>query len=165
MTGTLPESDSGSEFSGGERDIPMDWLSSQFIAERMMYVSGLGLPDTMEFRAGRDVLALTVFFSGPPQELLDMFSESRRARWAALTAHDEAWRSWVIDRLGRRIARHLETGRLDADVLPVKAALRWLLGTELLPPCAAQGHLRQPGKLWTPAWQVGLSLCHLAIHA
>lgn len=89
-----------------------------------------------------------------------------------LTAHGAPWRPWVCDRLGAPVA-----GATDADVALARSAWRWLEETELLaadleaigplPWEAADGpdgEAEEGAQVWTPAWQLGLPLGHLAVH-
>lgn len=161
----LPESLGG--HSGDELAVPMDWMYAGFIADRLMYMGGLVFPGSLEWRAGRDALALTVFFSGSPGDLLQLFSMERRERWLALTAEDRGWYTWVDHELERRVALRSASASTDPDTGAALAAWEWLRDTELIPPSAASTtpESGQPAAdHWTPAWQVGLSLSHLAVH-
>jgi hypothetical protein len=70
-----------------------------------------------------------------------------------------------------RTAEAATTGEPAADLELAAAAWRWLEETELLAPDlnavpgggAGAGEDEGP-KVWTPAWQLGLPLGHLAIH-
>ncbi|MFE5302347.1 hypothetical protein [Streptomyces sp. NPDC056632] len=160
----LPESPNGR--SGGELAVPMGWMYAEFIADRLMYMGALVFPGSLEWRAGRDALALTVYFSGSPSDLFQMFSMERRERWLHLTAEDGAWYAWVNHELERRAALRRTSPSADPDAGAALVAWEWLRDTLLLPPtagCATSESVRSAADHWTPAWQVGLSLSHLAV--
>ncbi|MYW34853.1 hypothetical protein GT040_37645, partial [Streptomyces sp. SID2119] len=81
---------------------------------------------------------------------------------------------WVCERLTEAERR---AGPGDPDVALARAAWRWLEETELLAadldaivpapwePAAGGGHEEEGEvQVWTPAWQLGLPLGHLAVH-
>ena len=141
---------------GGELTVPMAWLYAEYIADELLRTGDLMPPTSMEFRAGRDALALTVFLSDTDGELPGIRVVSQLETWLSLTAYDQPWQDWVRERMANLVAR---------------AAWRWLEETELLAPdlnavpggAAMVGEDEGP-KVWTPAWQLGLPLGHLAIH-
>ena len=159
---------------GGELTVPMAWLYAEYVADEMLRTGDLMPPTSFEYRAGRDALALTIFLSAPdgepgcipsPREL------SHQETWLSLTAYDQPWRDWVRERMALASADALATGSLGPDLELAAAAWRWLEETELLAPDLDA----MPGggtgtaedetpQVWTPAWQLGLPLGHLAIH-
>ncbi|MFG2595636.1 hypothetical protein [Streptomyces sp. NPDC048462] len=167
-----PERRDGS--GGGGLLIPMAWMYAEYIADELLRTGELMEPATLEYRAGRDALALTVFLSdGAVAEALPA---TRVDELRLLTAYGTPWRGWVCERLdGLEAAR----GGPDPDLALARAAWRWLEDTELLaadldaigPPAPepadgppdpeAEGASAQ---VWTPAWQLGLPLGHLSIH-
>ncbi|MET9441251.1 hypothetical protein [Streptomyces sp. NPDC006610] len=155
---------------GGELTVPMAWLYAEYIADELLRSGDLMPPTSFEFRAGRDALALTVFLAdtggGPGIEVV-----SQLETWLALTAYDQPWQDWVGERMARFAQRAAESGGPAPDLELAEAAWRWLRETELLAPDlnavpgggAVIGEEDGP-KVWTPAWQLGLPLGHLAIH-
>ncbi|MFG3409951.1 hypothetical protein [Streptomyces sp. NPDC048142] len=167
-----PEDTDGSGGSGLR--VPMTWLSTEYIADDVLRTGDLMEPDTLEFRAGRDALALTMFLCAFPGDVpaLRALPEPRVDELRTLTAYGCAWRAWVCERLA-------ETGRCaapgDPDLALARAAWRWLEETELLAAdldaigSAPRDDPAGPGdggevRIWTPAWQLGLPLGHLAVH-
>lgn len=157
-----PESTNGT--GGGELLVPMDWMYAEYIADELLRTGDLMPPTTIEYQAGRDALALTVFLSdGAPGGVRTV---ARLDEWLSLTAYDTGWREWVCEKLDRLAA----AGAGGPDLTLARAAWRWLEDTELLaadldavtsgaPPGEEEGP-----QVWTPAWQLGLPLGHLAIH-
>ncbi|MFD6416867.1 hypothetical protein [Streptomyces sp. NPDC060194] len=159
--------------SGGELAVPMAWMYAEYIADELLRTGDLMPPTTFEFRAGRDALALTIFLEDSEGELSGIRVVSQLECWLALTAYDQPWRSWVLERLARREAEVRESGGpAGPDLELARAAWRWLQETELL--AADLDAVTLPGgpppdeddgpKVWTPAWRLGLPLGHLAIH-
>ncbi|PCG83247.1 hypothetical protein CIB93_25405 [Streptomyces sp. WZ.A104] len=169
-----PETSDGT--GGNGLPVPMAWLSTEYIADELLRTGDLMEPTTLEFRAGRDALALTMFLS---EYLRDTpapraLPEPRVDELRLLTAYGSTWRSWVCERLdeaGRRAAPG------DPDLALARAAWRWLEETELLAadldaigppvprePVGAGPHEEGEVQVWTPAWQLGLPLGHLAVH-
>jgi hypothetical protein len=160
------ESTDGS--GGDELVVPMAWLYAEYVADELLRGGDLMPPTSFEFRAGRYALALTVFLSDTDGELCGAQVVSRLETWLSLTAYDQPWREWVRERLTETTAG---VRRPDADLVLARAAWRWLQDTELLAPDlnavpgGAPGAGEDEGpKVWTPAWQLGLPLGHLAIH-
>ncbi|MEV5884291.1 hypothetical protein AB0L74_16420 [Streptomyces sp. NPDC052020] len=153
----------------GELVVPMAWLYAEYIADELLRTGDLMPPTSFEFRAGRDALALTVFLSDTEGELPGVRVVSRLETWLSLTAYDQPWQEWVRERLDEVAAG--APGRPGPDLELAREAWRWLRETELLAPDlnavpggpAAAGEDEGP-KVWTPAWQLGLPLGHLAIH-
>ena len=156
---------------GGELVVPMAWLYAEYIADELLRTGDLMPPTSMEFRAGRDALALTVFLSDTDGELPGIRVVSQLETWLSLTAYDQPWQDWVRERMAKLVAQAAESGGPAPDMELARAAWRWLEETELLAPDlnavpgggAGLGEDEGP-KVWTPAWQLGLPLGHLAIH-
>ncbi|MFI0235947.1 hypothetical protein [Streptomyces sp. NPDC016845] len=158
----LHESQGGaSGADGGELVVPMAWLYAEYIADELLRTGDLMPPTSFEFRAGRDALALTIFLSDSDDELSGIRVVSQLETWSSLTAYDQPWQEWVRERFAERAAIP------SADLELAAAAWRWLEETELLAPDldAVPVPDEEDGpKVWTPAWQLGLPLGHLAIH-
>ena len=153
---------------GGELVVPMAWLYAEYIADELLRTGDLMPPTSFEFRAGRDALALTVFLSDTQGELSGIQVISQLETWLSLTEYDRAWQDWVGERLAQ-LSAEAASGGPAPDLELASAAWRWLEETELLAPDldavpgGAVGEDDGP-KVWTPAWQLGLPLGHLAIH-
>ncbi|MET8615045.1 MULTISPECIES: hypothetical protein [Streptomyces] len=154
---------------GGELDVPMAWLYAEYIADELLRTGDLMPPTSFEFRAGRDALALTVFLSDTDGELSGIRVVSQLDNWLSLTACDHPWPQWVRARMAELTQR--AGGAPSADLALAQDAWRWLEETELLAPDldAVPGGGAPAGEddgpqVWTPAWQLGLPLGHLAIH-
>jgi hypothetical protein len=128
-------------------------------------------PASLEYRAGHEVLALTVFLSDVDREL----SQIRVAHledWLSLTAHSRPWHRWAqtcLEDLAAEDARTLGAGSPDLPL--ARATWGWLQRTELLAADLGDGALHnltsigeEGSRTWLPAWELGLPLCHLAIH-
>lgn len=172
------------EGGGGGLLVPMAWMYAEYIADELLRTGDLMPPTTLEYRAGRDALALTIFLSDGP--VGGPGGVARMAEWRTLTAYGTGWREWVchqLDLLETRAcqAERSGTARPDPDLELALAAWRWLEETELLAPdldaVGAPGgdprtddggdseqHEEEGPQVWTPAWQLGLPLGHLAIH-
>ncbi|MDQ8705053.1 hypothetical protein RCO28_21525 [Streptomyces sp. LHD-70] len=155
----------------GELTVPMAWLYAEYIADELLRTGDLMPPTSFEYRAGRDSLALTIFLSDVERELSGIRVVSQLETWLSLTAYDRAWEEWVGDRMATLEAEARESGGRDADLDLARAAWRWLEETELLAPDLDAALLEGDGRdeedgpqVWTPAWQLGLPLGHLAIH-
>lgn len=156
---------------GGEPTVPMAWFYAEYIADELLRTGDLMPPTSFEFRAGRDALALTVFLSDTENELSGIRVITHLETWLSLTAYDQPWQEWVRERLAEVTADAVAAGRNAPDLELARAAWRWLQETELLAPDlnAVPGGAPVTGedegpKVWTPAWQLGLPLGHLAIH-
>ncbi|MGW7402519.1 hypothetical protein ACWGI9_02045 [Streptomyces sp. NPDC054833] len=156
---------------GGELTVPMAWLYAEYIADELLRTGDLMPPTSFEFRAGRDALALTIFLSDTDGELSGIRVVTQLETWLSLTAYDQPWQDWVADRMAQLAAAAAESGAPSPDLDLAAEAWRWLEETELLAPdldavpggTAVVGEEDGP-KVWTPAWQLGLPLGHLAIH-
>ncbi|GAA3495031.1 hypothetical protein GCM10019016_021310 [Streptomyces prasinosporus] len=153
--------------------VPMAWLYAEYIADELLRSGDLMPPTSFEFRAGRDALALTVFLSDTDGELSGIRVITQLETWLSLTAYDQPWQEWVEERLARLAADAAASGADAAgtDLGLAREAWRWLRETELLAPDlnavpggGAVGGEDEGPKVWTPAWQLGLPLGHLAIH-
>ncbi|MXM64428.1 hypothetical protein GR925_13470 [Streptomyces sp. HUCO-GS316] len=156
---------------GGELAVPMAWLYAEYISDELLRTGDLMPPTSFEFRAGRDALALTIFLSDTEGELSGIQVVSQLETWLSLTAYDQPWQDWVGERMAQLAAEAAASGGPAPDLALAEAAWRWLEETELLAPdldavpggAAVFGEEEGP-KVWTPAWQLGLPLGHLAIH-
>ncbi|WP_329222883.1 hypothetical protein OG352_36850 [Streptomyces sp. NBC_01485] len=156
---------------GGELTVPMAWLYAEYIADELLRTGDLMPPTSFEFRAGRDALALTIFLSDTDGELPGIRVVTQLETWLSLTAYDRPWQDWVGERMSQLTAEAAESDGPVPDLELAAAAWRWLEETELLAPDlnAVPGGAPVVGeddgpKVWTPAWQLGLPLGHLAIH-
>ncbi|MGJ5895386.1 hypothetical protein DF268_07350 [Streptomyces sp. V2] len=169
-----PGQDGPDDGSGdGELTVPMAWLYAEYIADELLRTGDLMPPTSFEFRAGRDALALTIFLSDTDGELPGIRVVTQLETWLSLTAYDQPWQDWVGERMAGLAARVARSGLDSPDLRLAEDAWRWLEETELLAPDlnavpgggAAIGIGEDEGpKVWTPAWQLGLPLGHLAIH-
>ncbi|MFD8963556.1 hypothetical protein ACFV0C_00915 [Streptomyces sp. NPDC059568] len=185
-----PESTEG--VGDGGLLVPMAWMYAEYIADELLRTGDLMPPTTLEYRAGRDALALTIFLSdGPVGGRRFQGVVARMDEWRSLTAYGTSWRDWVCARLDRLEAAAFESGSRshDPDLELAGAAWRWLEETELLaadldamgpaggdPFSAGEaetasvareygaGGEEEGPQVWTPAWQLGLPLGHLAMH-
>ncbi|MEV2212008.1 hypothetical protein AB0H86_11205 [Streptomyces sp. NPDC050997] len=155
----------------GELTVPMAWLYAEYIADELLRSGDLMPPTSFEFRAGRDALALTIYLSDTDRELSGIQVVSQLENWLSLTAYDQPWQDWVGERLAATTAEAVAAGGPAPDLELARAAWRWLEETELLAPDlnAVPGGGGVAGEdegseVWTPAWQLGLPLGHLAIH-
>ncbi|MDH2387994.1 MULTISPECIES: hypothetical protein [Streptomyces] len=180
-----PESTNGT--SGGRLTVPMAWLCAEYIADEMLRTGELVESGSLEYRAGRQTLALTVYLCNATEGLAGATAVARIDEWLALTSYGHPWQEWVDDRLAAREARQLREpgGGADPDLALASAAWKWLRTTELLAtdlgdgdrpwPSHGLGHplgmtgpfeagVDESARIWTPAWRLGLPLSHLAIH-
>ncbi|WP_406012234.1 hypothetical protein OG520_04350 [Streptomyces sp. NBC_00984] len=168
-----PERQDGT--SGGGLLVPMAWMYAEYIADEMLRTGDLMEPSTLEYRAGRDALALTVFLSDGA--VPDALPAARLDELRLLTAYGAAWCGWVRERLDALDAAPVSgTAGADPDLALARAAWRWLEETELLAadldaigapprePVGDEPDAEEAAQVWTPAWQLGLPLGHLAIH-
>ncbi|MET7452627.1 hypothetical protein ABZT03_12140 [Streptomyces sp. NPDC005574] len=155
----------------GELTVPMAWFYAEYIADELLRTGDLMPPTSFEFRAGRDALALTIFLADTEGELDGIQVVTQMETWLSLTAYDQPWQDWVRERTAALAAAAAGSGGPSPDLELAEAAWRWLEETELLAPdldavpggAAVAGEDEGP-KVWTPAWQLGLPLGHLAIH-
>ncbi|MFC7309658.1 hypothetical protein ACFQVC_36275 [Streptomyces monticola] len=160
----------GDAGSPGELTVPMAWLYAEYIADELLRTGELMPPTSFEYRAGRDALALTIFLSDSEGELSGIRVVTQLETWLSLTAYDKAWEDWVGERMDLFEAEAVAAGGAGPDLELARAAWRWLEETELLAPDLDAALLEsvpdedEAPKVWTPAWQLGLPLGHLAIH-
>ncbi|MFD3730933.1 hypothetical protein [Streptomyces sp. NPDC058632] len=155
----------------GEPTVPMAWLYAEYIADELLRSGDLMPTTSFEFRAGREALALTVFLSDADGELSGIRVITQLETWLSLTAYDQPWQEWVGRRLADLTADAAGRAAADPGLELARSAWRWLRETELLAPDlnavpggVAGGGEDEGPKVWTPAWQLGLPLGHLAIH-
>ncbi|MFE9458449.1 hypothetical protein [Streptomyces californicus] len=167
-----PEDTDGT--GGNGLRVPMAWLATEYVADELLRTGDLMEPTTLEFRAGRDALALTMFLCERPGETPDpsALPGSRVDELRTLTAYEVTWRGWIRERLAEA---ERSADPEDPDLALARAAWRWLEETELLAadldaigPASWEAGAGPPGdqevRIWTPAWQLGLPLGHLAVH-
>ncbi|QNE73576.1 hypothetical protein F0344_02160 [Streptomyces finlayi] len=152
--------------------IPMAWLYAEYLADELLVTGDLMEPTTLEYRAGREALALTIFLSDDAVD--DALPAARVDELRLLTAYGTAWRPWICEHLGELDRRAATDGPPDPGLALARAAWRWLEETELLaadldaigaPSWAPTGRAEEEAaQVWTPAWQLGLPLGHLAVH-
>ncbi|MCX5415873.1 hypothetical protein [Streptomyces sp. NBC_00059] len=157
---------------GGGLLVPMAWMYSEYIADEVLVTGDLMEPTTLEYRAGRDALALTIFLSDGA--VADDLPAARVDELRLLTAYGAPWRRWVCARLEALERPTTPAGLDDPDLALARAAWRWLEETELLAadldaigpqPWEPVGDEEEgEAQVWTPAWQLGLPLGHLAVH-
>ncbi|MFF9568733.1 hypothetical protein [Streptomyces sp. NPDC014685] len=168
-----PERQDGTQ--GGGLLIPMAWMYAEYLADGILRTGDLMEPSTLEYRAGRDALALTVFLRDD-MVVAGELPAARLDELRLLTAYGVAWRGWVrerLDALGGDPGPGAEGG--SPDLALARAAWRWLEETELLAadldaigprargPLGDGANAEEAVQVWTPAWQLGLPLGHLAI--
>ncbi|MEV6396080.1 hypothetical protein AB0M39_15105 [Streptomyces sp. NPDC051907] len=169
-----PESTNGT--SGGGLAIPIAWLCAEYIADEMLRTGALVETGSLEFRAGRQTLALTIYLCDSADELAGVRAVARIDEWLSLTSYGHPWQEWVQERLAAREEheRHLDGG-WDPDLALARDAWSWLRMTELLAadlgdsepwysPDPTAASVDEAAQIWTPAWELGLPLSHLAIH-
>ncbi|MFD3998705.1 hypothetical protein [Streptomyces sp. NPDC058548] len=156
------------EPNGEELTVPMNWIRAEYLADRMMSEADLTQFGSVEYRSGRDVLTLTLFLAHPRTDLVDLCDEDQRDSWLYLTADPPSWRHWVDDRLLRNAARIVSSGEGAAETAMALATWSRLCTTELLPPHQAMpsrlpGAPETVGPSWVPAWDLGVTLAHIAV--
>ncbi|MEV8309260.1 hypothetical protein AB0P36_18395 [Streptomyces flavidovirens] len=151
----------------------MAWLYAEYIADELLRTGNLIPPGTIEFRAGRETLALTIYLSDSSDELSGIRVVTSLDEWLSLTTYGHPWETWVRERLAERTAADRRREVISPDLELALASWRWLSRTELLAADlggaipshqAADLGVDESEKVWTPAWQLGLPLGHLAIH-
>ncbi len=95
----------------GAPAVPMAWFYAEYIADELLRTGDLMPPTSMEFRAGRDALALTVFLSDTDGELSGIRVITQLETWLSLTAYDQPWQEWVQERLDDLAADAAASGR------------------------------------------------------
>ncbi|WP_235967399.1 hypothetical protein [Streptomyces mesophilus] len=153
--------------STGELAVPMAWLYAEYIADELLRTGDLVPSSTLEYRAGRQTLALTIYLSDQTDELSGIRVVSQLDEWLSLTAYGHPWQEWVRERMERRVA---EGG--GPDLALATETWGWLQRTELLAADLDSSlqwqrvgiEVDEDDQVWTPAWELGLPLGHLAIH-
>ncbi|MEU9706745.1 hypothetical protein [Streptomyces sp. NPDC047981] len=163
----LPESTNGT--SGGGLAVPMAWLCAEFIADDLLRAGCLVEPGTLEYRAGRQTLALTIHLCEGTDAHGGARTAGRLDEWLSRTSYDHPWPQWVRARLDERT----RAGEDGPDLAMAKETWRILEATSVraadlggLPP-AGFGFgfpVDECDQVWVPAWQLGLPLGHLALH-
>ncbi|GAA2244373.1 hypothetical protein GCM10010232_34290 [Streptomyces amakusaensis] len=169
-----PEGTDGT--GGGAPAIPMAWFCAEYVADEMLRTGALVEGGSLEYRAGRETLALTIYLCDTSDELAGVRAMSRIEEWLTLTSYGHPWSDWVRERMAAReeCERDLDGG-YDPDLAFARQSWRWLRATELLatdlgdeepwhPAVPLDAHVDEYEQIWTPAWQLGLPLSHLAIH-
>ncbi|MGW1884668.1 hypothetical protein [Streptomyces sp. NPDC001970] len=154
----------------------MAWLCAEYIADEVLRTGGLVETGSLEFRAGRETLALTVYLCDGPEEPGLVRTVSRLDEWLSRTAYGHPWPEWVRERMAAREAFERDVTGPDPDLALAREAWRWLERTELLvadlgdesglwhPALPLEPAVDESAQVWTPAWRLGLPLGHLAIH-
>ncbi|WP_267241909.1 hypothetical protein [Streptomyces sp. PR69] len=139
-----PESTNGT--SGGRLTVPMAWLCAEYIADEMLRTGELVETGSLEYRAGRQTLALTVYLCDATEGLAGTTAVARIEEWLVLTSYGHPWQAWVEDRLAAREARLEQEpgGAADPDLALARAAWKWLRTTELLATDLGDGDLSRP---------------------
>ncbi|MEV4335039.1 hypothetical protein AB0K02_31735 [Streptomyces sp. NPDC049597] len=152
----------------------MAWLCAEYTAEEMLRAGALVEYRSLEYRAGRGALALTIHLCDGPGAPEAVLPATTIDEWLSLTSYGYPWQEWVEERLSTRAARQRD-GAPDPDLALATAAWDWLRTTELLaadlgdlepwhPALPLAAGVDEASKVWMPAWQLGLPLGHLAIH-
>ncbi|MDN3295872.1 hypothetical protein QWM81_17810 [Streptomyces ficellus] len=162
-----PESTNGT--GGGGLAVPMAWLCAEYVADELLRAGALVEPGSLEYRAGRRTLALTVYLGDGTGDTPGG-AEDRLEEWLTRTAHGHPWKEWVRERLDGAPEPGGEDP--DADLTLARETWRLLESTHLL--ATDLGALSAGGpadgvmvdesdRTWLPSWQVGLPLGHLAL--
>jgi hypothetical protein len=150
----------------------MAWLCAEYTADELLRAGRLVEPGSLEHRAGRQALALTIHLcdGAAPGAL----SAARLDEWLSRTSYDHPWPDWVRERLAERAAR--PSGGTDPDLKLARETWRQLEATRILAAdlrglSASAGlgtlglhEVDESAQTWVPAWQLGLPLGHLALH-
>ncbi|MGW3404998.1 hypothetical protein [Streptomyces zhihengii] len=163
-----------SESTGGAGlAVPMAWLCAEYTADVILRTGGLVAPGSLEFRAGHRALALTVHLcEGGGADTFASGGAQDTDHWLALTACGHPWPAWVEERLAARAAHE---GHGGPDLALATATWHWLRTTEVYaadlgdlepwhPSRPLPGTVDESSKVWTPAWELGVPLGHLAVH-
>ena len=167
-----PESTNGT--SGGGLAVPMAWLCAEYTADEMLRNSALVDSGSLEFRAGRQTLALTIHLCDGTDPPAGIRTAARIDHWLTVTSYGHPWPQWVQRQLAAR-AERMRHGGEDPDLALASEAWHRLRNTELLatdlgnlepwhPANVPEPAVDEAAQVWTPAWELGLPLGHLAIH-
>ena len=142
-----------------EPEVPMAWLWAEYAAEDLIARTGSPSPSAIfEFRAARDVLALTMLFTGmasrahdPSTEQLELIRD--------LVCAGVGWLDWCDSRLDAA----------DADVPSVqlaRQAWQWLLLSRLLPapPGADAAYADPVARRFGAGCRIGLEHARRIVH-
>ncbi|MBT2443825.1 hypothetical protein J7E93_27750 [Streptomyces sp. ISL-36] len=161
----LPESTNGT--SGGGLAVPMAWLCAEFTADDLLRASCLVPPGSLEYRAGRQTLALTIHLCEGADASSGTRTTGRLDEWMARTAYDRPWPRWVRERLAARV----HAGEESPDLAMAHETWRQLRATQVraadlggLPSATTGLPVDESAQVWLPAWKLGLPLGHLALH-
>ncbi|MFE5483878.1 hypothetical protein [Streptomyces sp. NPDC056527] len=161
----LPDSTNGT--SGGGLAVPMAWLCAEFTADDLLRTGCLVAPGTLEFRAGRQTLALTIHLCADADASSGSWSAGLIDEWLSRTAYDHPWPRWVRERLAARS----HAGDEGPDLAMAKETWRMLEATRIraadlggLTSAGAFAPVDESEQVWLPAWKLGLPLGHLALH-
>ncbi|MFE3329275.1 hypothetical protein [Streptomyces sp. NPDC059176] len=170
-----PESTNGT--SGGGLAVPMAWLCAEFIADEVLRTGGLVESGSLEFRAGRETLALTVYLCDSGDGPGGGRTTAGPDDWLSVTAHGHPWLEWARERMAAREVRERDGSGPGPDLALARNAWHWLQRTELLATDLGEDALRpwhpalpmeptvdESAQVWTPAWRLGVPLGHLAVH-
>ncbi|MFJ8229780.1 hypothetical protein ACIQ9E_07435 [Streptomyces sp. NPDC094448] len=170
------QTESTNETGGETPAVPMAWFCAEYIADEMLRGSALVDGGSLEYRAGRETLALTVHLCDGSGEFAGTHAVASIEEWLNRTAYGYPWPEWVERRLAAREERAGALGSGPApDLLLARESWQWLSRTELLTTdlgddsthrrtAGRAGTVDEQTRVWTPAWQLGLPLGHLAIH-
>jgi hypothetical protein len=112
--------------STDELEVPMAWLWAEYAAEGLIARTGSPLPSAIfEFRAARDVLALTMLFTGIADRAHDL-SIDQLELVRDLVCAGGPWLTWCDSRLDA-------ADTAAPSVRLARQAWHWLLMSRLLP--------------------------------
>ncbi|MFV0126628.1 hypothetical protein ACLGI4_02720 [Streptomyces sp. HMX112] len=175
-----PESTNGT--GGGGLAVPMAWLCAEYVADELLRSGDLVEPGSLEYRAGRRTLALTLYLCDGTARDSAGGARARLEECLTRTAHDRDWHDWVRERLAARrgsatgggaggTAHGARPEGTAPDLALAEETWRLLEGTELLaadlgarPPAPVAGiAVDESDRVWLPSWRLGLPLGHLAL--
>ncbi|MBD0707096.1 hypothetical protein BU197_01280 [Streptomyces sp. CBMA291] len=139
----------------------MAWLCAEYLADEVLRAAALVAPGSLEYRAGRQALALTVLLAEEPDGPVGRRFPDRADEWLLHTAYDRAWPPWVEERLAAR-------GESPDLALAEKAWRRlretWVRAADLDGRTEPDSPVDEDEQIWLPAWKLGLPLAHLSLH-
>jgi hypothetical protein len=119
---------------GGPLEVPVVWLWAEQAAERLIAASdGSASPATFEFRATRDVLALTLFLTGVAARPAELSTRQLALIQDRLPGASQ-WLAWCASRLETET---VVAGGADLDL--ARNAWLWLGRSRLLAASAPTG--------------------------